>query len=220
MLEFTPAAQGNNWVWYFCTQSCWIRSAGVNASRLYVFLKTSYLLTMFKEQSNPTLPTPAQCGHFVITDSFLCPWSESLYNFSKLNQLIRTTAAISCQEPITRSEQLPILGLYNGVFTVRFIFRHILGQFFPRKWNLRHIYERIWSVTYQKGKRNVIKRQKLSILGLYVLLTCFWDLKDIVNSRQNHSKNKLVHENAVTRVHGGCSLQVMGSCSCPINRYS
>ena len=29
MLKFTPAAQGNNWVGYFCTQSCWIRSAGV-----------------------------------------------------------------------------------------------------------------------------------------------------------------------------------------------
>ena len=26
------------------------------------------------------------------------------------------------------------------------------------------------------------------------------------------SKNKLVHKNAVTRVHGSCSLQVMGSC--------
>ena len=218
MLEFTPAAQGNNWVWYFCTQSCWIRSAGVNASRLYVFLKTSYLLTMFKEQSNPT-QHPLNADTSLLRTGFFVP-GESLYNFSKLNQLIRTTAAISCQEPITRSEQLPILGLYNGVFTVRFIFRHILGQFFPRKWNLRHIYERIWSVTYQKGKRNVIKRQKLSFLGLYVFLTCFWDLKDILNSRQNRSKNKLVRENAVTRVHGGCSLQVMGSCSCPINRYS
>ena len=41
-----------------------------------------------------------------------------------------------------------------------FFFRHILGQFFPRKWNLRHVYERI------KGKRNVIKTNKLSLLGL------------------------------------------------------
>ena len=51
----------------------------------------------------------------------------------------------------------PILGLCHGVFTDRFIFRHILGQFFPRKWNLRHVYESIRSVRYQKGKLDVIK---------------------------------------------------------------
>ena len=56
----------------------------------------------------------------------------------------------------------PILGLWHGVFTDRFIFRHILEQFFPRKWNLRHVYERIQIIRYQKGKRNVIKGQKLS----------------------------------------------------------
>ena len=38
-----------------------------------------------------------------------------------------------------------------------------------------------------------------------------WDFKDILNSRQNRSKNILVRENAVTRVHGSCSLQIMGS---------
>ena len=35
--------------------------------------------------------------------------------------------------------------------------------------------------------------------------------KNIQNSRQNRSKNKLVSENAVTRAHGSCSLRVMGS---------
>ena len=54
--------------------------------------------------------------------------------------------------------------LFHGVFTDRFIFRHILRQFFPRKWNLRNVHERIRR--YQKGKRNVIKREKLSFLGL------------------------------------------------------
>ena len=54
------------------------RPASHDSSRPYVFLKSSYLLTMFKEQSNPTLPTPAQCGHLVITDSFLCPWGKPL----------------------------------------------------------------------------------------------------------------------------------------------
>ena len=52
----------------------------------------------------------------------------------------------------------------------------------------------------------------MSFLGLSVLLTGLWNLKDIQNSRQNRSKNKLVRENAVTRAHGSCSLLLMGSC--------
>ena len=36
------------------------------------------------------------------------------------------------------------------------------------------------------------------------------DLKDIVNSRQNRSKNKLVSENSVTPAHENCSLRVPG----------
>ena len=43
------------------------------------------------------------------------------------------------------------------------------------------------------------------------MLTGLWDLKDLLNSRQYFSKNKLVRENAVTRVHGSCSLRVMVS---------
>ena len=46
----------------------------------------------------------------------------------------------------------PILGLRHGVFRDQFIFRHILGYFFPRKQNLPHVYERIQSVRYQEGK--------------------------------------------------------------------
>ena len=60
----------------------------------------------------------------------------------------------------------PILGPCHGVYTDRFIFRHILGHFFQRKWNVHHVYERLRRIRYQKGKRNVIKRQKLSFLGL------------------------------------------------------
>ena len=41
-----------------------------------------------------------------------------------------------------------------------------LGNFSREKWNLRHVYERIQNVGYQKGKRNVIKGQKLLFLGL------------------------------------------------------
>ena len=38
-----------------------------------------------------------------------------------------------------------------------------------------------------------------------------WNLKDIQNSHQNRSKNKLVREKTVTRAHGSCSLRIMGS---------
>ena len=40
-----------------------------------------------------------------------------------------------------------------------------------------------------------------------------WNLKGIRNSHQNSSKNILVLENALTRVHAheSCSLRVMGS---------
>ena len=51
----------------------------------------------------------------------------------------------------------------------------------------------------------------MSFLGLQVLLTGWWNLRDIQNSRQNRSKNRLVHENAVTGAHGSYLLQVMGS---------
>ena len=77
------------------------------------------------------------------------------------------------EKPWIRSPEraTSILGLCHGVFTDQFIFRHILGHFFPRKQNLHHVYERIRSMRYQKGKLNVIKRQKISFLGLQVLLT-------------------------------------------------
>ena len=55
------------------------------------------------------------------------------------------------------------------------------------------------------------EKAKNIILGLYVLLTSLWNLKDIQNLHQNRSKNKLVRDNAVTRAHGSCSLRVMGS---------
>ena len=43
------------------------------------------------------------------------------------------------------------------------------------------------------------------------MLTGLWNLKDIQNSRQNRSKNKLVREKAETRAHESCSLLIMGS---------
>ena len=71
-----------------------------------------------------------------------------------------------------------ILGLcHDGAFTDQFIFRHILGHFLPQEKNLHHVYERIRSITYQKGKPNVIKRQKTSFLGCRFCWLVCWILK-------------------------------------------
>ena len=53
---------------------------------------------------------------------------------------------------------------------------------------------------------NVILGSKIEFSGPWLLRTCLLDFKDILNSRQNNSKNKLVGEKAVhvTRVHGSC----------------
>ena len=79
----------------------------------------------------------------------------------------------------------PILGLCHGVFTDQFIFRHILGHFFPPKQNFHHVYERIRSIRYQKGKLNAIKRQKISFLGLQVC-----GIQKIFKFAPKRSKNK------------------------------
>ena len=50
----------------------------------------------------------------------------------KNNPVVSSTQHRSSQEPIARSEEIPILGLCQGVFTGRFI----LEQFFPRNWKL------------------------------------------------------------------------------------
>ena len=61
------------------------------------------------------------------------------------------------------NHELLALLLYHAVFTDWFIFRHILGQFFPRKWNLCRVYERNRNIRYHKGKRNVIKKKQIII---------------------------------------------------------
>ena len=53
---------------------------------------------------------------------------------------------------------------------------------------------------------------KLDILCYLLEQGAKKNLKDVQNSRQNRSKNKLVRKNAVTRAHGSCPLWVMGSC--------
>ena len=100
--------------------------------------------------------------------------------------------------------------LFIYLFTYLFIYLFIY-LFFPRKWNLRNVYERFRSIRCQKGKRSVIKRQKLSFLRAVAFADWFVGLKRYSKFAQNRSKNNLVHENDVTRVHGRTSLQVMGS---------
>ena len=53
-------------------------------------------------------------------------------------------AALSVKkEPITRSDQLPYQAYVTAFLRIGFFFRHILGHFFPRKWNLCYVYGRI-----------------------------------------------------------------------------
>ena len=59
----------------------------------------------------------------------------------------------------------PILGLYHGVFTDQFIFRHILGHF-SRENRISTMSISEFKVIYQKGNLIVIKRQKISFLCL------------------------------------------------------
>ena len=71
----------------------------------------------------------------------------------------KTKASID-QKPITQSEPTPIPGLRHGIFTDQFIFRHILGHFFPQKLSLHYVDERIPSIRYQKTKRYLKAKKK------------------------------------------------------------
>ena len=51
----------------------------------------------------------------------------------------------------------------------------------------------------------------MPFLAVLVSMTGLWNMKDILNSRKNRSKNKLVSENAVTRERENCPLPVMAS---------
>ena len=71
------------------------------------------------------------------------------------------------------------------------ILRCILKFFFPRTWELRPVHERIIrSIKYDEGKLNVVKSSKVSFSGLLVFPSGLSHQKDIINSRQNLSKNK------------------------------
>lgn len=59
------------------------------------------------------------------------------------------------------------LDLYATAFLLSGLFLDILEHFFPRKWNLHMVDQRIpRSIIYQKGKLSVFKSSKISFLGL------------------------------------------------------
>ena len=62
-----------------------------------------------------------------------------------------------------------------------------------------------------KKKFPILKTSKIPFSGLLVLLTGLRNLKDIVNSSQNCSKNRLDGEYVVTRLPRSCSLRVLTS---------
>ena len=97
----------------------------------------------------------------------------------------------------------PRLGLCDRVFTDRFFLDTFQSTFSRENGGPPSVHERIINVRCDNGKLNVTKRSKMSFSGVLVLLTGLWE--DIRHSRENRSKNKLVSENAVTRVYGRCS---------------
>ena len=110
------------------------------------------------------------------------------------------------QELITQNEQLTFTSQW-------FIFTHHFTELFPAemeaplcRWGSRF-------EVYDVKKKNFpsLKRQKIPLSGLLVLLTGLRDFKDIVNSSQNCSKNRLDSEYVVTRLPRSCSLWVLTS---------
>ena len=70
----------------------------------------------------------------------ICIYFKEVYSIKQIITVSRTSE--SCQRVHTAAHNperaTPTLGLCHGVFTDRFIFRHILGQFYTRKWNIHH----------------------------------------------------------------------------------
>ena len=76
-------------------------------------------------QSNPSLRTPAQYGHLIITDSFLCPWGKIPLTFSLQSTLSKTdTFGTGTKCPSWRDVRLiesQIKGVKKGRDQLRFI---------------------------------------------------------------------------------------------------
>ena len=79
----------------------------------------------------------------------ICIYFKEVYSIKQIITVsaLQTGQPASAGDPICQrvhtaahnpERATPKLGLCHGVFTDRFIFRHILGQFLRRKWNIYH----------------------------------------------------------------------------------
>ena len=93
------------------------------------------------------------------------------------------------------------------VFSLTVFFRYSLEHLFSAK--IESLLSLGLHLNYKTRKRKTKRHYKVrnTVFMSEVLLTGL----DVLNSCQNHSKNKLVSENAETQVHGSCLLRVMGS---------
>ena len=139
----------------------------------------------------------------------LSAWKRYYWAISCLNAvwLCFSVGCFISWLPDTHSIYLgtPILGLCHGVFTDKFICRHILGHFFLRKENLYRDYERIRSIRYQKEKLNVIKRhfrsvgfadwivkfKRFSKFALKTVLKINWSVKKPWHERMEVARSEL-----------------------------
>ena len=119
------------------------------------------LLFLFGIKWSSHFPSRKPQHILYITDSLVCllMYVSSVSHF-------KGTISVTWPGSHKPERATPILGLYHGVLKDQFIFRHILGHLFPRKQNLHHVYERIRGIRYQTGKLDVMKRRKISFLGL------------------------------------------------------
>ena len=117
-------------------------------------------------------------------------------------------ANVVWHEPITWKEQLLYWGYVTAFSRMGLFFGTFYNNFFfPRNQKL-HLSISTFEVYI------MIKETKTSSKSegvLQVLLNDLWDLHDILNSRQNCSKNKLVSKAALKRVHRRHLLLPMGS---------
>ena len=99
-LDVKSLKKGEFWGWYQNGLEERARATGKE--------KTGNKTDNCKIQSNPALRIPALYGHFVITDSFLCPWGKPLSLSLNSTRLIRTPVnwghrtLFSCPAPMNR----------------------------------------------------------------------------------------------------------------------
>ena len=115
-----------------------------------------------------------------------------LFNLFGLEPIIRSMDNTSLSIIYARSEQLPFQACVTAFLWTSLFLDSFQGNFYREKsLPCRRAHSK-YKISKRKTKRN--KRHKISFLSLQVLLTGLLNLKDIQNSRQNRSKNKLVHE--------------------------